>query len=326
MTGRTRTVRCRTVWGVLIEVEIEDLNEFVTPAAVLEQRLVRVNGGTYVYKYVSQAEGKRDPRRYDLLDNEIRAGTRLGQSFGAYPAELACLMAYNIDAVEPFVLLREYIGVPLAGPAARFTDAERRQCERALFRALHLTSQAGVVHGAVTADALRWDNGRVQLVDFESAERVGEARRAGRVAANRSPEQLAGTGLVDAHDDVWGAAVLIRRLHLGPSADAQADRRHDPERLRGLLDPVFGNAAEHRPTPAELLSRLHGDNHLPPYDDPYAVFARGREMFQFVGRGKNGGAAVSTEDPKPVRKRRMFPFLSALLLVSATIVMTAVLG
>lgn len=323
----SRTVRCRTVWGQLIEVEIEDLDEFVTPGAVLEQRLVRINGRTYVYKYVSQAEGTRNPRLYDLLDNEIRAGTRLGQSFHRYPPELACLLAYNIDAEEPFVLLHEYVGVPVAGPGSRFDDGDRRQFERALFRALLLTSQAGVVHGAVTADALRWDNGRLQLVDFESAERVGEARRAGRTAVYRSPEQQAGTGLVDVHDDVWGAAVLIRRLHLGPSAESQPDRRHDPERLRGLLDPVFANPVEHRPTPAELLVRLHGDNHLPAYDDPYARFAQGREMFQFVGRGKGGSAPqVSTEDPPRKRSRKkMFPFLSAMLLVSMTIVVTAVL-
>jgi hypothetical protein len=327
MTGPAEVVRCRYASGVLREIEIEDLNEFVTPGAALEQRLVRVNGRPFVCKFVSRAAGSRNPRLYDLLDNEIRAGTRLVQSFpDRYPPELACLVAYNIDAEEPFVLLREYTGVPVAGPASRFQDAERKQFEHALIRALHLTSEAGVVHGAVTIDALRWDNGHLQLVDFESAERVGEPRRGG-LGAVRSPEQAAGTGLVDARDDIWAAAVLIRRLHLGPSADAQPDRRHDPERLRGLLDPIFGNHLEQRPSAAELLGRLHGDNHLPAFVDPMARFARGRELFEHVARGKGGAApAVSTEDPPPrKRPRKLFPFLSTMLLVSMAIVMTAVL-
>ncbi|MET9225519.1 hypothetical protein [Lentzea sp. NPDC003310] len=334
MTGKTDVVRCRYITGELKEIEIEGHTEFVTPGSVLEQRLVRVNGKPFVCKYVSRAAGARNPRLYDLLDNEIRAGARLGQSYpDRYPRELAQLVAYNIDAEEPFALLREYSGVPVAGPAARFQDAERKQFERALFRLLRLTSEAGVVHGAVTTDALRWDNGVLQLVDFESSERVGELRRPG-AGAVRSPEQAAATGVVDARDDLWAAALLVRRLHLGPSVDAQPDRRHDPDRLRGLLDPVLGTTVEHRPTAAELLSRLHGDNHLPSFVDPEARFAQGRELFENVARGKapargqmaTAGRAQSTEDSPGRRRKRFFPFLSAMLLVSVMVVASEVIA
>lgn len=326
MTGQQiEVVRCRYVSGVLKEIEIEGSNEFVTPGAVLEQRLVRVNGRQFVCKYVSRAAGARNPRLYDLLENEIRAGARLGQSYpDRYPPELAQLVAYNIDAEEPFALLREYTGVPVSGPVSRFQDTERKQFERALVRTLRLTSEAGVVHGAVGADALRWHNGHLQLIDFESAERVGEPRRHG-TAAGRSPEQAAATGLVDARDDLWAAAVLIRRLHLGPSADVQPDRRNDPDRLRGLLDPVFGNTVEHRPSAAELLVRLHGDNHLPAFVDPDARFTQGRELFENVARRKTVPVSSTKDVPARKRSRKIFPFLSSMLLVSMTIVATAVL-
>lgn len=324
MTGQREVVRCRYLSGVLKEIEIERLNEFVTPGALLEQRFVRVNGRVFVCKYVSRAAGHRDPRLYDLLDNEVRAGTRLGHCYpGRYPAELAQLVAYNIDAEEPFLLLREYAGVPMAEPAHRFKDAERRQVERGLARALCLTSEAGVVHGAVTLDALRWDEGRVQLVDFEFAERVGEPRRR-RASAIRSPEQAAGTGQVHACDDLWAAAVLIRRLHLGSSTDVQPDRRHDPDRLRGLLDPILGNALEQRLSAVELLGRLHGDNHLPEVADPDARLAQGRALYDAVAERK-GGAAKSSEDTRARKRgRRFLPFLSTTVLVSAAIVAMAV--
>ncbi|HWO65110.1 MAG TPA: hypothetical protein VNO31_34245, partial [Umezawaea sp.] len=229
----TELVRCRYVTGVLAEIEVEELNEFVTPGAALEQRLVKVNGKLYLRKYVSRAAGGRNPRLYDLLRNEIRAGARLGQVFpDRYPAELPQLVAYNIDAEEPFALLREYAGSPAAEHVARFDDAQRRRFESGLLRALHLIAQAGVVHGAVSLDSVRWDDGNVHLVDFESAERVGEPRRAGR-SGIRSPEQAAGTGVVDERDDLWGAALLIRRLHIG---DVRQERGRDPQRLRELLD------------------------------------------------------------------------------------------
>jgi hypothetical protein len=330
MTGQTEVVRCRYVTGVLQEIKIEDVNEFRTPGSVLEQRLVRVNGRVYVRKFVSRAAGSRNPRLYDLLDNEIRAGTRLGQVFPEkFPPELASLVAYNIDVEEPFVLLREYVGEPAAGLATRFDDSQRKQFEHRLLRALQLTGVAGVVHGAVTMDAVRWHNGQLQLVDFESAERAGEPRRGGSGSVARSPEQVAGSGGVDARDDMWAAGLLIRRLYLGASPDgARPDRRHDPDRLRALLDPVFDNPVEQRPYPADLLGKLRVENHIPAFADPDAVFAAGRELFERVSEGKRGSAAVMTapQGSQPGRRtKRIFPFLATMVLVTMVIVGIVVL-
>ncbi|HEX6343562.1 hypothetical protein [Umezawaea sp.] len=322
-------VRCRYVTGVLAEIEVEELNEFVTPGAALEQRLVKVNGRLYLRKYVSRAAGRRNPRLYDLLRNEIRAGARLGQVFpDRYPAELPRLVAYNIDAEEPFALLREYAGSPAAEHVARFDDVQRRRFESGLLRALHLTAQAGVVHGAVSMDSVRWDDGTVHLVDFESSERVGEPRRACRSAV-RSPEQTAGTGVVDERDDLWGAALLIRRLHIG---DARQERGRDPQRLRELLDPVFDNPVDRRPLVADLLGRLHTDAHLPPHVDPEAQLAAGRALFDRACARKRAPAAPPTREPvrSPVvpadgHGKRVFHYVAAAVLLCALIIGAVVL-
>ncbi|WP_447001929.1 hypothetical protein ACRAKI_19460 [Saccharothrix isguenensis] len=319
----TEVVRCRYVTGVLAEIEVEDLNEFVTPGAALEQRLVKVNGRLYVRKYVSRAAGSRNPRLYDLLHNEIRAGTRLGQVYPErYPAELSQLVAYNIDAEEPFVLLREYVGAPASPELPRFDDTRRRQFESGLLRAVQLTANAGVVHGAVTADSVRWDDGHVQLVDFESAERVGEPRRGGGSAV-RSPEQAAGTGVVDERDDVWGAALQIRALHIGGT---RQDRSRDPQRLRELLDPVFDNPVELRPSAGDLLGRMHADNHVPACVDPDARFADGRALFERVCARKRGPTASATESAavRPTlptwREKWFLQLLAAVFLVGVLII------
>jgi hypothetical protein len=318
----------------LREIELTDRSEFVSPGSVLQQRLVVAKNQLYVRKFVSRAAGSRNPHLYDLLDNEIRAGTRLAQVFPyTYPPQLAHLVAYNMDAEEPFVLLTAYSGEPAASPVSRFDDAQRRAFQIGLLRALQLTAAAGVVHGAVTMDAVRWDNGSLQLVDFESAERVGEPRRRGRSSPVRSPEQLEGTGVVDIHDDMWAAGLLIRGLYLGPLMDGSPpDRSHDPERLRALLGPVFDNPVERRPDPTALLGKLRADSRLPALTDPEAGLAEGRVLFEQISRAKGGPGAPETPDTRDSvaqpgrRPRRMLPFLATMVLVMVVIVGLAVLA
>jgi hypothetical protein len=314
-----KPVRCRNVRGVLLKVELTDRGEFVTPGSVLEQRLVMAqNQQVFVRKFVSQAAGERNPRLYDLLDNEIRAGTRLGQVFGdRYPPELARLAAYNMDAEEPFVLLHEYLGEPARGRAIRLDDAQRRLFQVSLWRALQLTAAAGVVHGAVDLKAVRWDGRQLQLVDFESAERAGEPRRGGH-------------GEVDVRDDMWGAGRLVRILFLGALADgSRLDRSHDPQLLRTLLDPVFDNPVERRPYPADLLRSLRASGSVPPLSDPEAGLAAGRELFDQVSAGKPQPAVVDRAPPDDARSGRwglrILPFLAAMIVVATVIVGMVVL-
>ena len=194
---------------------------------------------------------------------------------------------------------------------------------------LRLTAVAGVVHGALTLDAVRWNGERLQLVDFESAELAGERRRNGRASAARSPEQAAGAGVADARDDLWGAAQLIRALHLGGSAPPE--RTQDPERLRVLLDPVFDNPLERRPHAEELLRALRAETRVPPSVDPDAPFAPGRALFEQVSQGKRKPAARATMAvPVPAKKpdrraRWMFSVLAAMILLAIAAVGAMVL-
>ena len=171
MHKKTEAVRCRDVYGRLRDLELSDRGDFASPGSALEQHLAETaSGALLIRKVVTQAAGRRDARCYDLLDHEVRAGTRLGQVFGdRYPPELARLVGYNLDVEEPFLLMHFYRGEPAAGQVAQFDEAQRRQFQIGLLQALHLAAAAGVVHGAVGLTSLRWDGSRVQLVDFEAA-------------------------------------------------------------------------------------------------------------------------------------------------------------
>ncbi|HEV2781151.1 MAG TPA: hypothetical protein VGX25_17335 [Actinophytocola sp.] len=320
MAELTQIVRYRNVFGRLGTITMVDRSEFVTPGSSLEQRLVVVQGDqVYVRKYVSSAAGKRNPRLYDLLDNEIRAGSRLRQVFaGPYPPELAELVAYNMDAEEPFALLRAYTGEPAADLVHRFDDGQRRLFHIGLLRALQHLGEAGVVHAAVTANAVRWDGRQLQLVDFESAAWAGEPRRSG-------------SGEVDTRDDLLAAGLLIRTVYTGAPADgARPDRSRDPELLRALYDPIFDKPVEHWPHPANLLQKLRENPVVRPKHDPEAALAAGRQLFDQISAAKRGPHpvdAVPTETPRTdQRARRILPFLAATVLVAVLIIGMAVLA
>jgi hypothetical protein len=323
---RTEVVLCRDVHGTLREIQLVDRGAFVTPGSALQQRLVVANDQRLVRKFVSRTAGSRNPRLYDLLDNEVRAGARLGQVYAdSYPADLPRLVAYNMDAEEPFVLLRSYPGLPAADQVKRFDDAERRQFQIGLLRALQLTAAAGVVHGAVDLTTVRWADGRLQLVDFESAERVGEPRRAESGSRVRSPEQSKGLGEVDVRDDLWAAGLLIRTLYTGAAANGSApDRSHDPERLRTLLDSVFDNPLGQRPSPADLLARIRADHRMQSPGDPAAGLAEGRRLFEQISKDKRGPVAAETPSARRTTpagpRRRMLPFLAAVAVIAAVLI------
>jgi hypothetical protein len=295
---------------------------------VLSQQLVKANEQLYVRKFVSRGDGARHPRLYRVLDNEVRAGTRLAQVFAdRYPAELSRLVAYNMDTDEPFVLLRAYLGDPAATSVKHFDDAARRQFQIGLLRALHLTGVAGVVHGAVSIDAMRWSAGQVQLVDFESAERDGEPRASGGPAPVRSPEQIAGTGPADVRDDLWSAGQLIRSLYSTPPGGAVApERGRDPERLRVLLDDVFDKPLEQRPYAAELLRKLHAPAPSVPTTNPDDALREGRQLFDRISADRRGTPSRRAPGPAGARKKpaSLLLLLAALVLVAGVITGLAV--
>lgn len=295
-------MRCRDVFGKLVEFTMVERELVKSPQARLDQRLVVAMARLYLYKSVPLEAGRRDPYLYTLLDNEVRAGCRLGQVFRRYPKALARLVAYNVDVEEPFVLFDAYVGEPAADHADRFDDTRRWRFQVGLLKALQHTAAAGVVHGAVNLDAVRWDPGResVQLINFESSQRVGDPRNAGNRAMARSPEQLEGSGLVDARDDMWGVGLLIRALALRTSMNgARMDRGTDPQRLRNLLDPIFDHPAANRPGPTDLLRALHEDSPMPMPPDLEGHLAAGRQRFDQVSAHKR---APGLDDGGGVRR------------------------
>lgn len=299
-------VQCRDLSGALHRVRLTDLGPFSSPASTLHQRLVTgPNDVPFLCKSVPREDGRRDPRRYQVLDNEIRVLAHLTRVFGGRIGELPALAGYNVDADEPFALLSRYVGQP-APEVVRVLDQDRkRHFQIGLLRALHLIGEAGVVHGALSLDALRWNGSIVQLVDFESAQMAGEPRRPG-TGPRQSPERRQGSGAADPRDDVWSAGVLIRELVIGPQAlAAPADQHADPERLRERLNGVF-HPVEHRPPAAELLRRLHVAAPAVPPPDPQDGLADGYRMFDEACRRKTGApppGVPPTAAPPPGRGR-----------------------
>lgn len=309
MTGTMLKLQLRNQAGRLREVEFADHGPFDSPGSALRQRLVSAGDNSFVLKSVPRAANGGNGHLFDLLDNEIRAGARLGHVYpGRYPAELARLAGYNVDVEEPFALLHAYAGKPVAEMSG-LDDHRRRQVQIGLLRALQATAAAGVVHGAVSLRSLWFSAAGVQLVDFESAQWAGEPRRA-------APEP----GPVDVRDDVLLAGRVIRQLVLGESS-ATAGHDHDPESLRTLLTDVFRPAAN-RPYAEDLLRRLKVPVTLPPARDPEAVLAEGRRAFDTLGVQPHpsppaGDGPGGPSGHVPGRKRGVWRrFLTPMLLVT----------
>lgn len=271
--AETMTVRIRNVKGHLREVELTDNGRFATPGSALEQQLVTTaTGNVLIRKFVPRAAGRVKPHLYDRLDREIQAGARLAQMYGGTcPPELPDLVAYDMDAEEPFALLRPYEGDPVVESVlnrlAKDDDAGER-FQRSLIRALELTGRAGVVHGGVSLRHLRWNGEHVQLVDFEAA-KCAPLRRANG----------AGPARVDVREDLAPAGMIIRRLAMGTSAaGSPADHGRDPDHLRALLEGVF-QPTDQRPYAFELLGRLGDDTKLPRTGDLEADLHEGWRLF-----------------------------------------------
>jgi hypothetical protein len=297
VTGTTIELRLRDLSGRPRVVEFTDHGPCSSPGSALQQRLVSAGSNGFVQKLVPREAGRRNGHLFDLLDNEIRAGARLGYVYHRqYPAELTRLAGYNMDVEEPFALFHAYAGKPVS-ELTGLDDHRRRQLQVGLLRALQLTAAAGVVHGAVTLRHLWWTGSGVQLVDFESAQWAGEHRRAGHEP-----------GPVDVRDDVLMAGRVIRHLVMGDASNL-ADHTRDPESLRILLQDVFQPVA-HRPYAEDLLRRLKVTVTAPPVTDPDAALAEGRRAFDQFGAPRVpaaatvGGGGFEPAPPAPARKQR----------------------
>jgi hypothetical protein len=259
-------------------------------------------GGRLLHKRVPHRPRSGDWRADDMLDNEIGAGLRLFRRYGAagYPPELSRLVGYQLDDDQPYVLLEPYAGEAVSDTTVPLLLEDELRFEVGLFRALRFLAAAGLVHGRISPDSVRWDRaaGRTQLVDLTGARLIGERRPPGGEPPWCSPECRAGTGTTDARDDVWGAGLLVFHVATGVRVDGQPGAPDVAARgpaLRSLLDHVFG-AVSTRPDARDLLARLDEPDPLrSAVDRADPRFEEGRRLFQDLSRQKHPWLAPPPE-------------------------------
>ncbi|WP_156753385.1 ATP-binding protein [Actinokineospora pegani] len=244
------TVHCRAIDGTRHTLRLTVIGE-TTITGALRSRSVSVESGpVLLQKWVQRTTSGR-PGPLGPLDCEIRATHRFAQMFPPddYPCELPRLRYYDVDSEDPFVLLDPYRGVPATEVVSRLTAHERCRLQVGLLRALHLIAAAGIAHGRVGLDVVRWDatTASAQLVDFEQA----------------MPVEL--------HNDVRDAGLAIWRTaqpaHRGKEAPEVAA---GDGTLGSLLAGVFVDPPAAPPLPGELLARLREPTEI------HAVDARAR--------------------------------------------------
>lgn len=307
--------RYRDVAGVLRKIELKSGPELESES-VLPVRVVFEGDRRLIQKWVPVSLESASPGCYNLLDAEVRALSRLVQTFpGRYPDELPQMVGYNVDLREPFVLMREYRGRPVRESLGRPGPDEQLAFQRSLLWALRMTAQAGVVHNAVGFSTLRWDGSTVQLVGFERATVVPHSSLG--VASSPSGFDV----------DIIAAGSVIRRVVLGPLSNGEVTR--DPESLRELLGDVFDPQQVKRPSAAVLLSRLHAPDRPVPAVDPYAVYGPGRDEFDRVTARKREKLAPpdpAQPEPEPYVRSATPPRPRTVMIIAVIVLLAAVIA
>ncbi|MFD4676454.1 hypothetical protein ACFWNN_42500 [Lentzea sp. NPDC058450] len=322
MNGAWETLKYRDFQYLPCATNVRETDDgYVTDSALTVRGLVTHSGERLVQKLVRRPDGLANPELYDLLDREIRAGARLLRRFpgDAYPAELSKLVGYDIDGEEPFVLLEHYLGEPVAARAGRLLTNDQHSFEVGLFRALRYLEAAKLVHGGLSPDSIRWEDGRTQVAGFEQAVLVGEPRVRG---ASRwcSPEQRDGKGGSAARDDVWSAGAIVLEVVTGQQTGTPPDPGRSGPALAALLAGIF-DPGENRPSASDVLHRLTASPVVPARQDDTATrFSESRQRFDEVLTGKKDGSQrkplSATGGPRPGR----LWFLLVSLVIAAAVV------
>jgi hypothetical protein len=258
-----------------------------------------------------------------LLDNEIRALTRLHTRYRVPLPELPQIVGYDFDSAEPFLLLEPPSGKCVDGGLRTLLIDERRRFMIGLFRALAQLHAVGLVHGCVGLPSLYWDGATTQLVNLEHATGTGEAPRPSRNGSVAHPGH-----------DVRAAGRVVYELFTGRHVQPGdvPDLASQPDVLESLLHGVFDQDPARRPTAVQLLERLNDRDPLPRPVDVTAAMKPGYDRFDELRPPKPVVRPVSQpvvprRTPKPGRRQvPLIPLAAAVFLVIATIaVLVAVL-
>lgn len=205
-----------------------------------------------------------------LLDNEIRALTRLHTRYLRPLPELPRIVGYDFDSAEPFLLLEPPIGKCVDGGLRTLLIDERRRFMIGLFRALAQLAAVDLVHGSLGLSSLCWDGATTQLVDLQHAVGTGEAPRLSRNGSVAHPGH-----------DVRAAGRVVYELFTGKhvALGDTPDLASQPEVLASLLRGVFEPDPQHRPTAFEMLERLNDRDPLPRPVDVTSAMQPGYDRF-----------------------------------------------
>jgi serine/threonine protein kinase len=341
-SGPSEKLRYRTVRGETVEVEAIPETADVQPCLPpLQARQLRLEApdGPRIVRQVRRHETAADETAYELIDNQVLAGLRLGRLAREreYPQVVSRLVGYDSDSAEPYVLLEPYRGRPIGESAGKLLTAERRSFQVSLLTALSWLVEARVVHRGLSPRTILWDGRSVQITDFSFAALPGTPRTVAGTPPWAAPEQRGGqrtTGDISDRDDVWAAGRLIHYVLTGTELTNAAHLEDDSE-LAALLRNVFF-APTKRPTVEELIARLSVEGETAPRGlgvDP--VLERARQDFYRHRVRKHpdvadGDGESTTEPPatpalSPVPRRRSARTVILLTLAAALVVMLFVL-
>ena len=297
--------------------------------------LTTVHGVSIVQHYLPEKEARSGSVLVGRLENEVRIGLRLVRRYPlGYPAELGRLIGYDLDAAVPFVLHAMPRGRPCSLSAGRLALEPLGGFERSLVLALSLLAAAGVVHGELDPETIKWDGRSVHIDGFGGAARIGERREVLRDGAWSSPEQREGPGGADPADDMWSAGLVILHVATGRAVHGSLgppDLENRGVALRGLLAGVFAEDIRVRPSAQALADRLGGVPPVPAM--PVALveagqaLERGRRAYETALSDKQSDS-VAVRVPPPASgagRQRWWLVATPVVVVLAIILVIGVL-